>query len=434
VSGDWLGNGQSYVGVFRPSTGTWYLSTTNTDYSTSNTIVIGNFGMVGDIPVVGRWGQKPNIDYVGVFRPSTGQWFLDTIQGSYGTGANTIEIDNFGKAGDQPVVGNWGNSTITDSRSYVGVFRPPTTPGGTGTWYLDEVEGNYNKNTTLEIDNFGAAGDTAVVGNWLGGAQDGHAYVGVFRQSAQAQWFLSKTNTTYSKANTIEIDNFGTNGDIAQVGDWLGTGLTEVGVFRPGPVGGNAIWYLSKTNTTYSMANTIPISNFGTNGDQPVVGAWAIPGPELLQGLPGDNTTVLSSAELQTIVSAAISRWESAGLDSTGVALLDNLQVSIGGLPSGWLGAYVSGSIVLDPTAAGDGWFVDATDAAFSQGTSQETALPGSAAADHVDALTVVMHEMGHALGLPDETMGVMSESLAVGTRNLPTPADVAAAFASGRV
>jgi hypothetical protein len=422
VSGDWLGNGLSYVGVFRPSTGTWYLSTTNTTYSTSNTIVIGNFGHSGDIPVVGHWGQNPNIDYVGVFRPSTGQWFLDTIQGSYGTGANTIEIDNFGKAGDQPVVGNWGNSTITDSRSYVGVFRPPTTPGGTGTWYLDEVEGTYNKNTTLEIDNFGATGDTAVVGNWLGGAQDGHAYVGVFRPGpvgGTATWFLSKTNTTYSKANTIEIDNFGTNGDIAQVGDWLGTGLTEVGVFRPGPVGGTASWYLSKTNTTYSMANTIPISNFGTNGDQPVVGAWAIPGPELLDGLPGSNTTAVTSAELQTIVSAAIARWEAAGLDSAGVALLNNLQISIGDLPTGWLGAYVSGSIVIDPTADGDDWFVDPT--------AQPTP-------DHVDALTVVMHEMGHALGLPDEAMGVMSESLAVGTRNLPTAADVAAAFASGLV
>jgi hypothetical protein len=49
-----------------------------------------------------------------------------------------------------------------------------------------------------------------------------------------------------------------------------------------------------------------------------------------------------------------------------------------------------------------------------------------------VDGLTVVMHEMGHALGLPDETLGIMSESLAPGIRNLPMAADVAAAFAAG--
>jgi hypothetical protein len=82
----------------------------------------------------------------------------------------------------------------------------------------------------------------------------------------------------------------------------------------------------------------------------------------------------------------------------------------------------VNGSIVIDPTADGDGWLVD------------PTAQPGSAATGHVDALTVVMHEMGHALGLPDETTGVMAESLAPGARNLPTAADVAAAFASGRL
>jgi hypothetical protein len=188
------------------------------------------------------------------------------------------------------------------------------------------------------------------------------------------------------------------------------------------------------TNTNYSSSNTIQIGNFGQTGDQPAVGDWGIPEPELLQGTPGSDTTSLTDDQLQTIVSAAISRWEAAGLDSAGVALLDNLHVSIGELPTGWLGAYVSGSIVIDPTADGDGWFVDPTDVGFAQGTGTEMALPGSAAAGHVDALTVVMHEMGHALGLPDESAGIMSESLASGTRNLPTAADVAAAYASGRL
>jgi hypothetical protein len=428
VTGDWLGVGQKYIGVFRSSTGTWYLSTTNTDYTPANTIQIGNFGGPGDIPVVGHWGINSKADYVGVFRPSTHQWFLDEVQGNYDP-TTTIEIDNFGNAGDQPVVGNWGGSSIiTDKRSYVGVFRPSTHQ-----WYLDEVEGNYNPLTTLEIDNFGNPGDVARVGNWLGGAQDGHAYVGVFRPNTNAQWFLSKTNGNYTPNDTLEIDNFGTTGDIPQAGDWLGTGFTEVAAFRPGP--GPGIWFLSTANMSYTPGNTFQIGNFGLSGDQPVAGDWAIPEPELLQGLPGSDTAVsLTDAELSTIVSAAIARWESAGLDSAGVALLENLHVSIGDLPAGWLGAYNSGSIVLDPTAEGDGWFVDPTDAAFALANGQETALSGSAAAGHVDALTVVMHEMGHALGLPDETAGIMSEALAPGTRNLPTQADVAAAFATGRM
>jgi hypothetical protein len=252
--------------------------------------------------------------------------------------------------------------------------------------------------------------------------------VGVFRPGT-GQWFLSTTNASYTPSNTLAIGSFGSPGDIARAGDWLGSGFTEVGVFRPG----TGTWFLSTTNTSYTPANTIAIGNFGLSGDQPVVGDWAIPGPELLQGQPGNGSASLSDADLQTIVSAAIGRWESAGLDSAGVAVLESLHTSVGGLPPGWLGAYVSGSIVLDPTADGDGWFVDPTDATFAPG-NPETALPASAAAGHVDALTVVMHEMGHALGLPDEMMGVMSESLAPGTRNLPTATDVAAAFASGRL
>jgi hypothetical protein len=156
VTGDWLGTGQKYIGVFRPSTGTWFLSTTNTSYALANTIQI-SFGSSGDIPVIGRWGTNPNVDHVGLFRPSTGQWFLDQVQSNYNA-ATTIQI-NFGTNGDMPVVGNWGKSTIGDARTYVGVFRPST-----GQWFLDEVEGNYNQATTIQI-NFGTSGDVAMVGN-----------------------------------------------------------------------------------------------------------------------------------------------------------------------------------------------------------------------------------------------------------------------------
>src|SRR5262249_28305379 len=149
-------------------------------------------------------------------------------------------------------------SIISDARTYVGVFRP-----GTGQWFLDEVEGDYNPATTLQINNFGSSGDTAVVGNWLGGAQDGHAYVGVFRPG-MGSWYLSTSNSSYTPANTLAIGNFGSPGDLARVGDWLGSGFTEVGVFRPG----TGTWYLSTANTSYTPANTIAIGNFGSSLDQ----------------------------------------------------------------------------------------------------------------------------------------------------------------------
>jgi hypothetical protein len=87
-------------------------------------------------------------------------------------------------------------------------------------------------------------------------------------------------------------------------------------------------------------------------------------------------------------------------------------------LSSGILGEYVPGTIYLDATADGYGWFMDPT---------------ASPPATQVDLLTVVMHEMGHALGLPDITApgstDLMAQALAVGLRRLPSMADVDAAF-----
>jgi hypothetical protein len=59
-----------------------------------------------------------------------------------------------------------------------------------------------------------------------------------------------------------------------------------------------------------------------------------------------------------------------------------------------------------------------------------------SPATGEMDLLTVVMHELGHVLGLPDDSDltsagDLMDETLATGTRRLPSAADVAAAEAS---
>ena len=96
------------------------------------------------------------------------------------------------------------------------------------------------------------------------------------------------------------------------------------------------------------------------------------------------------------------------------------------------------GVIYLDPTADGWGWFVDPTpgqDEEYASKAGALAALPGSGAAGHVDLLTVVMHEMGHALGLPDWTAGssndLMAESLAASVRRLPSVADIDAVYAS---
>jgi streptogramin lyase len=140
------------LGVFRPSTGSWYLDTTNQSYA-QNPVNPIPFGSPGDIPVVGDWRGSGHAE-IGVFRPSTGQWFLDTTNQSYAQ--NPVAPIQLGNPGDTPVVGDWDGS----GRTEIGVFRPST-----GQWYLDTTNQSYAQNLAVPIP-LGTTGDIPIVGNW----------------------------------------------------------------------------------------------------------------------------------------------------------------------------------------------------------------------------------------------------------------------------
>jgi hypothetical protein len=109
VAGDWIGNGSTQLGLFRPGTGQWFLDTNaNRAWNgCSKDLCVASFGAAGDIPVSGDWnaGGKSKI---GVYRPSTGEWFLD-LNGNGNWDGPTLDIyvPGFGQPGDLPVVGRW---------------------------------------------------------------------------------------------------------------------------------------------------------------------------------------------------------------------------------------------------------------------------------------------------------------------------------------
>jgi len=80
--------------------------------------------------------------------------------------------------------------------------------------------------------------------------------------------------------------------------------------------------------------------------------------------------------------------------------------------------------IILDLDAAGHGWYIDATPyehEEFLEGSLGLCADPDGAAATLVDCQTVIMHELGHILGLGDAEDGIMRWSLGCGVRLLPS-------------
>jgi hypothetical protein len=140
----------------------------------------------------------------------------------------------------------------------------------------------------------------------------------------------------------------------------------------------------------------------------------------------------LAEAELAPIVDEAIARWDASGLVPHDFDW-SKLRFAITDLGPAYLGlGNPDGAILLDDDGAGWGWFVDSsptTDDEFTNSVSHD-------AVAHMDLLTVVMHEIGHALGYPTGSAqdtpaaALMSERLAVGVRR--TPGSAATADGSG--
>ena len=118
------------IGVFRPSTGEWYLDLDGSGgwSGCGPDSCIGPFGMAGDIPIVGDWNNSGTIQ-IGIFRPSTGMWYLDSNGSGTWSGCGPDGCyGQFGMPGDYPVAGDWTGTGTTK----IGVFRPST-----GVWYFD---------------------------------------------------------------------------------------------------------------------------------------------------------------------------------------------------------------------------------------------------------------------------------------------------------
>jgi hypothetical protein len=136
----------------------------------------------------------------------------------------------------------------------------------------------------------------------------------------------------------------------------------------------------------------------------------------------------LDPTSLPALVDAAIARWEAVGLSAHRLQSIRSLDVRISDLPNDLVGSTIGNVVLLDTTAAGHGWFVDVTpddDDEFTRDTNGRLAANAAIATGHIDALTVLMHEMGHVLGLPDFRTGadlnhLMLSYLPESVRRLP--------------
>ena len=163
----------------------------------------------------------------------------------------------------------------------------------------------------------------------------------------------------------------------------------------------------------------------GANGD-PSPGGTSDPSDDSAFRIPHSDFQpddgVLTPAELDFLVDAAIDRWAAAGLSAEQLDALDKVTVTASDMPGWYLGSYDGKTIQIDTDAAGWGWFVDATPFDDSEFGNRQSAISNQ---QSMDLLTTLLHEFGHVIGLSDISAGggddVMAASLTPGVRRVPT-------------
>jgi hypothetical protein len=146
--------------------------------------------------------------------------------------------------------------------------------------------------------------------------------------------------------------------------------------------------------------------------------------PATSGNLPQDRA--LTTSELSRVVDAAIAYWAATGTSKAQLRELNQVTFRVVDLPGAYLGIETPGTVFIDQNADGYGWFIDATPEDSSEFTrrgdgGELVATRSSPAWGRMDLLTLITHELGHALGLADnDGQGLMGEFLPLGTRRLP--------------
>ncbi len=130
------------------------------------------------------------------------------------------------------------------------------------------------------------------------------------------------------------------------------------------------------------------------------------------------STQVLALSDVEPLMENAIAAWAAVGISVDQRDRLESLQISIADLSGARLGEQFGNTITLDVNAAGYGWHIDSTDPH----------------ANGIDPLTVIYHEMGHAIGMDDDysdpsSDDIMNGWLLTNTRRIPAVSDVDVIF-----
>ncbi|MEO8703043.1 MAG: hypothetical protein ABI867_23560 [Kofleriaceae bacterium] len=261
--GDFVGTSAADLGIFRQTTGEWWIPG-------APTIL---WGQTGDIPVPGDYDGNGKDDRA-IYRPSTGVWWIaDGVTPPRALGA----------ASDIPVPADYDG----DGRTDMAVYTPST-----GMWKLAFASG-----PTIAIQ-WGTVGDIPVPGDYDG---DGKADLAVYRNGS---WFVNVANGMY---NTT----LGVAGDLPVPADYAGEGKVRPAVYTPAtgdwtfamkPVHheGRAVFSNSRWHVQWGQLGDVPVPTSHNTRGIANIGVWRPTSPAVFHilgvgsfgwGEPGDIPT-----------------------------------------------------------------------------------------------------------------------------------------------
>ncbi len=225
IKNDFDRNGIANAGVFRPSSGDWYLNSSTGGQYEQPALA----GMPGDIPITADY-DGDGVSDIALYRPSEGKWHVNSSL------TLITSVYSFGLADDIPVPGDYDGDGLTD----IAIFRPSD-----GTWWIDQSTAG------LYVAKHGSHGDIPIASDFDG---DGRTDLAIYRPSDGTWWIVRSTAG-------LMVVQFGISTDKPTAADYDGDGLTDIAVYRPE----EGDWYIMNSSTS-----TVSVFRFGLADDIPV--------------------------------------------------------------------------------------------------------------------------------------------------------------------